>query len=141
MSGCRCRRGVRRRLALFLFGTVDEFYVVPDPLPPGAPGEPHPGEPMADDGQVATVRIMYHSIDAAGRDRAVTGVATYPTSPAPPDGRPVVSLAPGTSGLASPCATSRTGAPAPLTASTPSGCAPTTSASARPVTSSRTCPG
>ncbi|MCB1005453.1 MAG: prolyl oligopeptidase family serine peptidase [Acidimicrobiales bacterium] len=94
-------------------GTVDGFYVVPDPLPPGAPGELIRVQPMADDGQVATVRIMYHSIDAAGRDRAVTGVVTYPTSPAPPDGRPVVSLAPGTSGLASPCATSRTGAPAP----------------------------
>ncbi len=60
-----------------------------------------------------TVRVMYHSRDARDRDRAVTGVVTYPTGPAPDGGWPVVSWAHGTTGLASPCAPSRAGAAAP----------------------------
>jgi fermentation-respiration switch protein FrsA (DUF1100 family) len=56
------------------------------------------------------LRVMYHSRDALMRDRAVTGTITYPTDPAPRGGWPVVSWAHGTSGLASQCAPSRTGA-------------------------------
>ena len=90
-------------------GTVDEFYVVPDPLPAGEPGDLIRVQDVSSDAGATTVRIMYHSRDAAGRDRAVTGLVTYPDGPAPAGGRPVVSVAPGTVGLASPCALSRHG--------------------------------
>lgn len=92
-------------------GTVDEFYVVPDPLPPGEPGELIRVQDVASGGDTTTVRIMYHSRDAADRDRAVTGIVTFPDGPVPPGGRTVVSIAPGTSGLSSPCAVSRQGSP------------------------------
>ncbi|MDQ2677311.1 MAG: lipase family protein [Actinomycetota bacterium] len=93
-------------------GTLDEFYVVPDPLPAGAPGDLIRIQRLDEvDGRV-TSRIMYHSTDASGRDRAVTGVVTHPTGPAPEDGWPVVSTAHGTTGIAARCAPSRTGAPA-----------------------------
>jgi hypothetical protein len=49
------------------------------------------------------VKVMYHSLDAAGRDRAVTGVLTYPTTPAPDGGWPVIATAPGTTGIAPQC--------------------------------------
>jgi pimeloyl-ACP methyl ester carboxylesterase len=65
------------------------------------------------DGGFTTVRIMYHSRDAQDRDRAVTGILTYPNAQAPATGWPVVSLAHGTTGLASPCAPSRAGSAAP----------------------------
>jgi dienelactone hydrolase len=60
-----------------------------------------------------TMRVMYHSRDARNRDRAVTGIITVPTDPAPRRGWPVVAWAHGTTGLASQCAPSRSGAPAP----------------------------
>lgn len=92
-------------------GTVAEFYVVPDPLPPGDPGDLIRVQDVASDGGTATVRIMYHSRDAQDRDRAVTGLVTYPTAPPPDGGWPVVSHANGTVGLASVCALSRAGRP------------------------------
>lgn len=86
-------------------GSVEDFYVVPDPLPPGDPGElirvqqidAAPGE--------RGLRIMYHSAD--GGDRAVTGVVHYPTGPPPEGGWPVLAWAHGTSGIAPQCAPSR----------------------------------
>lgn len=93
-------------------GTVDEFYVVPDPLPAGAPGELIRVQDVSSGGGRTTLRIMYHSRDAADRDRAVTGIVTFPDGPAPADGWPVVSIAPGTVGLSSSCALSRQGSPA-----------------------------
>lgn len=94
-------------------GTVEEFYVVPEPLPPGEPGELIRVQDISAGGGRVTVRIMYHSRDTLGRDRAVTGTLTYPTATAPPGGWPVVSLAHGTTGLAAPCAPSRGGGSAP----------------------------
>ncbi len=88
-------------------GTLDEFYVVPDPLPPGAPGELIRVQDASSGDGTTTLRIMYHSRDAADRDRAVTGIVTFPDGPAPDGGWPVVSVAPGTVGLASRCAPSR----------------------------------
>src|SRR5690606_2373123 len=58
-------------------------------------------------------RIMYHSRDAQGRDRAVTGTLSYPDAPAPPGGWPVLSTANGTVGLAAHCALSRNRTSAP----------------------------
>ncbi len=94
-------------------GTVDEFYVVLDPLPPGEPGALIRIQDVSADGERTTLRIMYHSRDALDRDRAVTGILTYPNAPPPAEGWPVVSLANGTVGLASPCALSRIGRVAP----------------------------
>ncbi len=88
-------------------GTVDEFYQVPDPLPPGAPGELIRVQPISSDAARTTVRIMYHSVDGAGQDRAVTGKITYPNAPAPTGGWPVMTIANGTIGLGSQCALSR----------------------------------
>ena len=56
---------------------------------------------------------MYHSRDAEDRDRAVTGIISYRTAPAPEGGWPVLSWAHGTTGLVSECAPSREGGPAP----------------------------
>ncbi len=94
-------------------GSVDEFYEVPDPLASGAPGDLIRVQPVTTTDATTTVRIMYHSRDALDRDRAVTGMLTYPNAPAPDGGWPVVSLANGTVGMASACALSRRGQAAP----------------------------
>jgi pimeloyl-ACP methyl ester carboxylesterase len=93
-------------------GPDEDFYVVPDPLPAGEPGQLIRVQDLGEaDGQ-RTVRVMYHSSDAADRDRAVTGIITYPTAEAPEGGWPVTSLANGTVGVAPQCALSRLGNPA-----------------------------
>jgi hypothetical protein len=94
-------------------GSVEDFYVVPDPLPPGEPGELIRVQPVTADATSVTVRVMYHSRDAEDRDRAVTGIVTYPAASAPDGGWPVVATANGTVGLASQCALSRAGLAAP----------------------------
>ncbi len=88
-------------------GELDDFYVVPDPLPAGEPGDLIRVMAMEPGAGVENLRIMYRSTDTTGADRAVTGVLTYPTDPAPDDGWPVTSTAHGTTGIASPCALSR----------------------------------
>jgi hypothetical protein len=93
-------------------GPVDAFYQVPDPLPPGSPGQLIRVQAVSATSAKTTVRIMYHSVDAAGRDRAVTGTMTYPNAAPPPEGWPVMSIANGTVGLAPKCAPSRSGNPA-----------------------------
>ncbi|NLV57040.1 MAG: hypothetical protein GXY13_15685, partial [Acidimicrobiales bacterium] len=92
-------------------GETADFYVVPDPLPPGEPGDLIRVQELESGTDEVTLRIMYHSIDGAGRDRAVTGIATYPTAEPPEGGWPVVSTANGTVGLAGQCALSRHGSP------------------------------
>ena len=94
-------------------GSVEEFYEVPSPLPAGEPGALIRVQDISANAQSTTVRIMYHSRDTLDRDRAVTGTLTYPNGVAPEGGWPVVSLAHGTTGLASPCAPSRGGRAAP----------------------------
>lgn len=92
-------------------GSVDDFYVVPDPLPAGEPGELIRVQEVSSTATDVTVRIMYHSRDGLNRDRAVTGMLTYPLADAPPEGWPVISHAHGTTGLGSKCAPSRSGRP------------------------------
>ena len=94
-------------------GDVEDFYVVPDPLPAGRPGELIRIQEVGEANGRVTLRIMYHSRDAQDRDRAVTGIVTYPTAPPPKRGWPVISTAHGTTGLASQCAPSRFGGEAP----------------------------
>lgn len=94
-------------------GSVEDFYVPPDPLPDGEPGDLLRTQSVGTDGGRETVRIMYLSQDASESLRAVTGIATFPTGPGPDGGRTVVSTAHGTTGIAAPCAPSRTGGAAP----------------------------
>lgn len=94
-------------------GPLDAFYRVPNPLPRGVPGQLIRVEDLGVRAGGHTYRVMYHSRDVRHHDRAVTGIVTVPTGPAPAGGWPVVSWAHGTTGLASPCAPSRSGTPAP----------------------------
>ena len=94
-------------------GDVDAFYEVPRPLPEGKPGDLIRVQEIRSDGARVTTRIMYHSTDRTGADRAVTGVVTYPTGTPPDGGWPVISTAHGTTGVASGCAPSRTTDEAP----------------------------
>ena len=88
-------------------GSVDDFYVVPDPLPPGQPGDLIRTQQLDDDDGDTGLRIMYHSTDVNGTDRAVTGVVYYPQAEAPDGGWPVLAKAHGTTGIAAQCAPSR----------------------------------
>ncbi len=94
-------------------GSVEDFYVVPDPLPAGPAGSLIRFQDVSGDDASVTVRIMYRSVDVSGADRAVTGLVTYPLGNPPAGGWPVVASAHGTTGLAPRCAPSRVGAPAP----------------------------
>jgi len=93
-------------------GSDEDFYVVPDPLPKGEPGDLIRVQDLGEEAGQHTVRVMYHSRDAEDRDRAVTGIITYPAGEAPDGGWPVTSQANGTVGVAGPCALSRLGNPA-----------------------------
>lgn len=88
-------------------GSVDDFYVVPDPLPAGQPGDLIRTQPLKEDNGDTGLRIMYHSTDVNGTDRAVTGVVYYPTDEPPEGGWPVLAKAHGTTGIAAQCAPSR----------------------------------
>src|SRR5215471_8625502 len=55
---------------------------------------------------VRAVRILYHSLDAGGRDVASSGVVLVPSGPAPKNGWPLIVWAHGTSGVARRCAPS-----------------------------------
>lgn len=52
------------------------------------------------------VRILYHSLDGAGRDIVTSGVVLVPAGTPPPGGWPVIAWAHGTSGVARQCAPS-----------------------------------
>jgi alpha-beta hydrolase superfamily lysophospholipase len=56
-------------------------------------------------GATAT-RILYHSLDADGRDVATSGFVLVPAGDAPADGWPVIAFAHGTSGVGRQCAPS-----------------------------------
>jgi len=90
-------------------GAVEGFYEVPDPLPEGEPGQLIRVQEVGEQDGLRTVRVMYHSRDSEGRDRAVTGLVSHPTTDPPDGGWPIVATAPGTIGLASECAVSRKG--------------------------------
>jgi fermentation-respiration switch protein FrsA (DUF1100 family) len=94
-------------------GSVEDFYRVPDPLPPGAPGAVLRTMPVEAPAGEAGLRVMYLSTDAEDDVRAVTGLIYFPTGEAPEGGWPVLAWAHGTSGLAAPCAPSRAPAPPP----------------------------
>jgi acetyl esterase/lipase len=88
-----------------------DFYAIPDPLPPGEPGDLiRAQEVVAPDGARAW-RILYHSRSLQGSDIAVSGVVIAPVATAPPGGYPVLAYAHGTTGLGDSCAPSKDARP------------------------------
>jgi alpha-beta hydrolase superfamily lysophospholipase len=89
---------------------------VPDPLPPGRPGDLVALAPRTTPEVPAGARawdLLYRSEAVDGAPVAVSGVVYAPGGPAPEDGRPVVSWAHGTVGVADACAPSRAGVAVP----------------------------
>lgn len=84
----------------------DAFYR-PRSLRAGRPGEVIWTAPIIAPAGSRGWKILYHSQSLDGRDIAVSGVVIIPTAKAPPGGRPVVSWAHGTHGLADACAPSK----------------------------------
>lgn len=88
---------------------LTNFYATPRHLAATKPGALLRKEPFAGyslpKGATA-VRILYHSLDASGRDVATSGVVLIPAGTPPPDGWPVIAWAHGTSGVARLCAPS-----------------------------------
>jgi pimeloyl-ACP methyl ester carboxylesterase len=89
--------------------TGTDFYAEPDELPDVPHGTLLRYQPYenADVGNATMWRIMYTSEDVAGDPIVVTGVIGVPTAAAPEGGRPVVTLAHGTTGIADECAPSK----------------------------------
>ncbi len=83
------------------------FYTPPDPLPAAAPGKLIWATPFKAIPGAQAWKILYHSQALDGSDIAVSGVVVAPTDAAPAGGRPVISWAHGTHGIADQCAPSR----------------------------------
>jgi fermentation-respiration switch protein FrsA (DUF1100 family) len=86
----------------------DLYALAEPPLTPGRPGDviavqEVTGLPV--DAQV--LRVLYHSQSIAGDDIAVSGIIAVPNGPVPDGGRPVLSWAHGTTGIADQCAPSK----------------------------------
>jgi alpha-beta hydrolase superfamily lysophospholipase len=92
-----------------------DFYLAPDPLPAGDPGEIISTERILTAPPGANAwRIMYHSRDLHGDDIAVSGTVISPAGPAPEGGRPIVAWGHPTTGAAARCAPSSGLAPLDL---------------------------
>jgi pimeloyl-ACP methyl ester carboxylesterase len=85
------------------------FYDPPNPLPEAAPGTLIWSTPFKAIAGAQAWKVLYHSKAIDGSDIAVSGVVVAPTDAAPAGGRPVISWAHGTHGIADQCAPSRTG--------------------------------
>ncbi len=82
-------------------------YAVPDPLPPGRPGDVVKSTPWRPVPGVKTSLVLYRSTAVDGSPRVVSAVLAVPDRPAPPGGWPLLAWAHGTTGLADRCAPSR----------------------------------
>jgi alpha-beta hydrolase superfamily lysophospholipase len=86
---------------------LDPFYGPPDPVPDGRPGDLLAYERVYVDGTDGSQwRVMYLSEALDGEPVVVTGLVFVPPGPAPDGGRPVVTWAHGTTGVADECAPS-----------------------------------
>jgi len=86
----------------------DLYAAVPDPVPAGEPGEVLAVQEL-DPGDLPAsrlLRVLYRSESIAGEPIAVSGVIAVPEGDAPDGGRPILSWAHGTTGLADVCAPS-----------------------------------
>ena len=88
---------------------LTKFYVTPDPLPAGKPGELIRSEPFYNYNlsyEISAVRILYHSRSPNGEDVAVSGVVLLPNGTPPASGWPVIAWAHDFTGSARECAPS-----------------------------------
>ena len=86
-----------------------DFYAAPDPVPDDEHGTLVRYQPVdgLDVGAATVWRIMYVSESLEGQPIVVTGTALVPPGEAPEGGRPVLTIAHGTSGVADECAPSK----------------------------------
>lgn len=83
------------------------FYRLPEPLESGEPGEVIRVQEIASAPLGSTAwRVIYHSRDLADQDIAVSGIVIVPDTPAPAEGRAIVSWAHPTTGASQRCAPS-----------------------------------
>ena len=87
--------------------TSGDFYTPPSPLPTKPPGTIIRSVAIDAPAGAKAWKVLYHSRSVDGRDIAVSGVVVAPTGAAPKGGRPVVTWAHGTTGLADQCAPSK----------------------------------
>lgn len=88
-------------------GSPNAFYVPPDPLPPGSPGDVIRYRPVPSPVPGASAwQVLYLSTTVAGRRTAVSGTVLVPTTGFAGT-RPVVAYASGTQGWGDQCAPSR----------------------------------
>jgi len=80
--------------------------VVPQPLPPGDPGEIIDIEELDLGEDFIGYRVLYHSRSLRGDDIAVSGFVATPAGEPPAGGWPLVAFAHGTTGMADVCAPS-----------------------------------
>jgi pimeloyl-ACP methyl ester carboxylesterase len=88
-------------------GPAGDAFYRPKSLRSGRPGEVIWAAPIIAPAGSRGWKILYHSQALDGHDIAVSGVVIVPTSKAPSGGRPVISWAHGTHGLADACAPSK----------------------------------
>jgi hypothetical protein len=86
-----------------------DFYAAPDPVPEDEHGTLLHYQPVDDleIGGATAWRTMYLSESLQGEPIVVTGTALVPSGEAPAGGRPVLTIAHGTSGIADECAPSK----------------------------------
>jgi hypothetical protein len=90
---------------------LTKFYGVPDPLPPGKPGDLIRSVQFDEydlPPEVNAFRLLYHSQTAAGADVAVSGVILFPDAKPPAEGWPIIAWAHSWTGVARSCAPSLT---------------------------------
>lgn len=87
-------------------GPEDDLYALADHFEPGAPGDLIAVQPVESTLDGTVLRVLYHSESLEGDDIAVSGLIAVPAAEAPAAGRPVLSWAHGTTGIADECAPS-----------------------------------
>jgi pimeloyl-ACP methyl ester carboxylesterase len=93
---------------------VEDVYEVPDPLPPGEPGDVIQVEALGGvlgASDATWWRVLYHSRSLQDEDIAVSGIVIRPAGEPPAGGFPVVTWAHGTTGTADICAPSTAAEP------------------------------
>jgi pimeloyl-ACP methyl ester carboxylesterase len=89
-------------------GPDEDIYALAEDIDPGEPGDVIAVQPVDAPGLSATLlRVLHHSRSIAGDDIAVSGLIAVPDGPVPDGGRPVLSWAHGTVGIADECAPSK----------------------------------
>ena len=90
-------------------GPVEGFYAAPDPVPAAAPGTLLRYQRLADLNVAGATayRIMYVSRSLQDQPIVVTGTSLVPPGAAPPEGRRLLGMAHGMTGIADQCAPSK----------------------------------